>query len=117
MAGKIVPAISSSNALVAALQVFEAIKMLSKKFQLLKGITYTRMNTNQRLNSLNRANEEPNPNCQVCSDDSMHLYSLTFKSLAEVTLNELVDLILLKEIKLNKSAGFVVEFDSNIIYE
>ena len=29
MAGKIVPAISSSNGLVAALQVFEAIKLLA----------------------------------------------------------------------------------------
>lgn len=75
------------------------------------------MNTNQRLNSLNRANEETNPECQVCSDDSMHLYSLTVKSLAEVTLNELVEQILLLEIKLNKSAGFVVEFDNNIIFE
>jgi hypothetical protein len=28
MAGKIIPAISSSNAMVAALQVFEAIKIL-----------------------------------------------------------------------------------------
>jgi hypothetical protein len=32
MAGKIVPAISSSNALVAALQVFEAIKVLTKNY-------------------------------------------------------------------------------------
>ena len=32
MAGKIVPAISSSNALAASLQVFEAIKILDKKY-------------------------------------------------------------------------------------
>jgi ubiquitin-like 1-activating enzyme E1 B len=31
MVGKIVPAISSSNALVASLQVLEAIKLLTKK--------------------------------------------------------------------------------------
>ena len=35
MAGKIVPAISSSNALVASLQVVEAIKLLSKNYQTL----------------------------------------------------------------------------------
>lgn len=42
MAGKIVPAISSSNALVAALQVMEAIKLLAgeAKVQQLKAITY-----------------------------------------------------------------------------
>lgn len=33
MAGKIIPAISSSNALVAALEVFEAIKVLNKKYE------------------------------------------------------------------------------------
>lgn len=32
MAGKIIPAISSSNALVAALQVIESIKILSGNF-------------------------------------------------------------------------------------
>ena len=44
MAGKIVPAISSSNALVAALQVMEAVKLLAgeaRKDQL-KGISYLR---------------------------------------------------------------------------
>jgi hypothetical protein len=33
MAGKIIPAISSSNALMAAVEVFEAIKILSKKYE------------------------------------------------------------------------------------
>jgi hypothetical protein len=33
MAGKIIPAISSSNALVAALQVIESIKILSGNFE------------------------------------------------------------------------------------
>jgi hypothetical protein len=32
MAGKIIPAISSSNALVGALEVTEAIKLLSKNY-------------------------------------------------------------------------------------
>ena len=38
MAGKIVPAISSSNALVASLQVIEAIKLLSKDYKSLRGL-------------------------------------------------------------------------------
>jgi len=33
MAGKIVPAISSSNGLVAALQVSEAIKLLARDYK------------------------------------------------------------------------------------
>jgi hypothetical protein len=40
MAGKIIPAISSSNALVAALQVAEGIKLLSGKYHHVSGIVY-----------------------------------------------------------------------------
>ena len=43
MAGKIVPAISSSNALAAALQVIEAIKLLDKKYDKLRGVTLLRI--------------------------------------------------------------------------
>lgn len=63
MAGKIVPAISSSNALGASLQVFEVIKLLSGQDAKLKGIVYQRTNDKVRLNSLSRANEAANPEC------------------------------------------------------
>jgi hypothetical protein len=43
MAGKIIPAISSSNALVAALQVHESIKILSGKHDQLHGAVYQRL--------------------------------------------------------------------------
>ena len=62
MAGKIVPAISSSNALAASLQVIEAIKILNGS-QNLKGIVYQRTNETVRLNSYNRLGDKPNPNC------------------------------------------------------
>ena len=72
MAGKIVPAISSSNALVAALQVHEAIKLLSgdDKIKELRGISYMRLGGNTRLSSLKRVNEPPKLDCKVCQDDS-----------------------------------------------
>jgi ubiquitin-like 1-activating enzyme E1 B len=63
MAGKIVPAISSSNALGASLQVFEGIKLLAKQHSKLKAIVYQRKSEISRLNSLSRANEAPNPEC------------------------------------------------------
>ena len=40
MAGRIVPAISSSNALAACLQVVEAIKLIQEDYGALKGIMY-----------------------------------------------------------------------------
>jgi ubiquitin-like 1-activating enzyme E1 B len=66
MAGKIVPAISSSNALVAALQTTEAIKLLANADVKLRCINYTRLDKNYRLNSLQRTTERANPNCPVC---------------------------------------------------
>jgi hypothetical protein len=60
MAGKIIPAISSSNALVAALEVFEAIKVLNKKYDQLQGISYNRQ-SDTRLSSYKRSTELVNP--------------------------------------------------------
>lgn len=54
MAGKIVPAISSSNALGASLEVLECIKLLQDKRESLKGIVYQRTNNQVRLNSFAR---------------------------------------------------------------
>jgi ubiquitin-like 1-activating enzyme E1 B len=70
MAGKIVPAISSSNALVAALQTFEAIKILANRKEQIKGVSYVRMDKDKRLMPLTRINEPRNKDCQVCQDDS-----------------------------------------------
>ena len=40
MAGKIVPAISSSNCFVANIQVIEAVKILAKNYSALKAVQY-----------------------------------------------------------------------------
>lgn len=73
MAGKIVPAISSSNALGASLQVLECIKLLQGKYDTLKGIVYKRTDDKLRLNSFARTTDMPNPDCQVCADDSQSI--------------------------------------------
>jgi len=70
MAGKIVPAISSSNALAGSLQVLEAIKLLANAKDNYRGIVYQRTNDTIRMNSFSRANDSPNPECLVCRDDS-----------------------------------------------
>lgn len=67
MAGKIVPAISSSNALAAALQVTEAIKLLAAdRYDQLRGVSYNRTDTSGRLKSMKRSTEKPNPECPIC---------------------------------------------------
>ena len=88
MAGKIVPAISSSNALGASLQVVECIKLLQGKYDSLQGIVYKRTDDKLRLNSFARANDAPNLECQVCSDDSQSILVVEVQSFEKFTLGD-----------------------------
>lgn len=80
MAGKIVPAISSSNALGASLQVTECIKLLARKTSNLRGIVYKRLENSVRLNSFSRTTDLPNANCDVCND-AQSIYLVLVKDL------------------------------------
>ena len=115
MAGKIVPAISSSNALVAALQTTEAIKLLANQDELLRGISYVRLDKNQRLSSLKRISELPNKTCKVCSDDSQNLATVTLKSISTTTLKDFTDTILKDGLQIDTSSISIVS--ENILYE
>lgn len=116
MAGKIMPAISSSNALVAALQVFEGIKLLAKRYDQLRGISYKRLCKETRLCPLKRVNEAPSPTCAVCSDDSRYIALLTVKNFDTFTFKELVDTVLPEGLKV-KPESLLIEFGGNIIFE
>lgn len=119
MAGKIVPAISSSNALGASLQVLECIKLLEKNYKAIKGIVYQRANPTARLTSFTRLNDVPNPDCQVCADDALSIVLLQVSNLTAFTLKDLKDKVLV-----DKASGLgltgqtlMIEFEGNIIYE
>lgn len=117
MAGKIVPAISSSNALGASLEVIESIKLLGGRADLLKGIVYQRTNDKVRLNSFARANDDPNPDCQAC-DDSQSIFILTLKSLREFTLGDFKGKVLTGATGVGMSGNsMIIEFNNNMIYE
>ena len=90
MAGKIIPAISSSNALVAALQVAEGIKLLSGRHNQLQGIFYQRLDK-VRVQAFSRGNDVRNVECQVCSDDTKHIYALDVRDAKAQTLGELIN--------------------------
>eukprot|EP00347_Sterkiella_histriomuscorum_P011663 403371592 len=114
MAGKIIPAISSSNALVANLQVFEAVKLLSKEFEKLRGIYYRRQDP-KRLQSYRRLNDERNPNCKVCSNDHQHIYFVEIKSLQEFTFGEFIQKVLVQDIKLDEEIQ--IDYNNKIVYD
>ena len=118
MAGKIVPAISSSNALVAALQVHEAIKLLAgdSKIEQLRGISYMRLGGNTRLSSLKRVNEPPKSDCKICQDDSSYIAQVSVKSLENTKLKEFADAILPQGLKV-RNDSLLIEFNGKLIYE
>lgn len=119
MAGKIVPAISSSNALGASLQVLECIKLLEKKYKNTKGIVYLRASKTERLQSYSRHSELPNPQCPICANDSLSIVMLTLKSISTFTLQDLRDKILFSKasgIGLN-GEGLQLEAEGKLIYD
>ena len=118
MAGKIVPAISSSNALAASLQVAEAIKLLEQKHAAFRGIVYQRTNESVRMNSYGRANDKPNPDCQVCADDSQTIVLCTVKDFSSFTLGDLKQKVLFgNEVLALSDQTLMIELNSKIIYE
>jgi hypothetical protein len=114
MAGKIIPAISSSNAMVAALQVHESIKILGQRFDQLHGVVYQRLDSSQRLQSFNRLNDPPNPDCPICTDDSKWIYSVQVRDLSTFTLGDLVKRVIHDEWALTQA---LIEFNNDILYE
>lgn len=116
MAGKIIPAISSSNALVASMQVHEAIKLLLGKTEQLKLCVYNRLDSQRRLVSSARKLENRNIKCPICSDDSLYIGVITLPSLAETTLQVFIDEILPKYLDISPSKILMI-FGNDIVYE
>ncbi|CAH8596851.1 unnamed protein product [Schistosoma guineensis] len=71
LAGNIIPAVASTNAIVAGLMVLQARHILSKKFERIRSVYIHRRATGRRGNRRLVVPVEPalpNPSCLVCSD-------------------------------------------------
>ena len=87
MAGRIVPAIASTNAIVSGIEVIEMLKKVRGDRSSMKG--YFVQNQHQKIYPLKL--DKPLPNCQVCSPKALPVtFSCNFKTF---TLKQFLDFV------------------------
>jgi len=98
MAGNIIPAIATTNAVIAGCIVMEAFKILSEQMEKCKTV-YLRTQPNARGKILvTEALEPPNPKCLVCKDDpegnvKLNLNTFTIKMFEEKILKGVLNMV------------------------
>lgn len=113
IAGNIIPAIATTNAIIAGIQVLQAFKILRAAKPIAEACNYTYCNRvwDSRGMLLSPvALSKPNPKCYVCSKHMLELAIDTKKS----SLRDLVDKVLKKKLGVNEPT---VSIGSNTIYE
>lgn len=113
IAGNIIPAIATTNAIVAGIQVLEAFKILRAATPIGETCSYTYCNRSwdSRGVLLNPvALSKPNPKCYVCSKRMLELAIDTNKTY----LRDLVDKVLRKKLGVNEPT---ISIGSSTIYE
>ncbi|KAH9865871.1 hypothetical protein J1614_009458 [Plenodomus biglobosus] len=107
MAGNIIPAIATTNAMTASLCVLQAFKVLRSQLSAAKMVFLTR-GTERVLAS--EALRPPNPNCATCSV----AYATLTLDTNTTKLRHLVDML---QEKLDYGAEFSVKRDNDLLYD
>ncbi|GMF40181.1 unnamed protein product [Phytophthora fragariaefolia] len=113
IAGNIIPAIATTNAIVAGFQVLEAFRILKAAKPVGEACKYTHCNRSWNARGVllqPSALEKPNPQCYVCSKHTVELAVDTNRML----LRDLVELVLKKKLGVNEPT---ISIGANTIYE
>eukprot|EP01052_Picozoa_sp_SAG31_P046036 SAG31_NODE_8645_length_1414_cov_1.825856_3_plen_119_part_01 len=99
MAGAIVPAIASTNAIIGALIVVEAIKVLRGQVEACRYQNYGPTPTGRRSNALLQCfpMQRPNKSCYVCGQATVHI-GLDTTEEGGWTLGQLVEAVVRKHL-------------------
>ncbi|KIE02655.1 Molybdenum cofactor biosynthesis, MoeB, partial [Metarhizium majus ARSEF 297] len=110
MAGNIIPAIATTNAIVAGLCILEAFKVLKGDYGQAKEVFLQPFAPTRLLGS--DTSRKPNPDCPVCS-----AFNVTIKvDLSRATLNDVVEDIIKKQLGLEEKE-FVLNNEVGIVYD
>ncbi|KAH8361535.1 hypothetical protein KR084_007328 [Drosophila pseudotakahashii] len=98
MAGNIIPAIATTNAITAGISVMRAFKVLEAKWEQCKAV-YARLRPNPRNHFLvpDATLPGPNPNCYVCASDPAITLKIDTK---RIRIKELRDEVLVKTLNM-----------------
>jgi len=109
IAGNIVPAIASTNAIVASLQTIEAIKVLANRKEILKNLHY---NKSKEIKSTTAIKEMKNEECIVCSKSENYVFLRM--NPGYYNLRKFVEIICKQELKVKSP---ILWLDKDIIYD
>ena len=110
MAGNIVPAVSSTNGIVAGLEAIESFKLLAKNYDDLRATSFS-ANGSERVITGTKLVDEINPNWKICSD-------VTPLVLLNIDENILTMKDLVKLAKKDLAISWpLIEWNNNLLYE
>ncbi|CAK7212992.1 E1 ubiquitin-activating protein uba2 [Sporothrix curviconia] len=111
MAGNIIPAIATTNAIVAGLCVLQSFKVLRGQYDSVKEV-FLAPNATEHMLASDRP-RKPNPDCPVCSSFQVTL-DVDFD---RITLQDLVDNFAKEELRFDEDGEFVVSNEVGILYD
>lgn len=111
MAGNIIPAIATTNAIVAGLCVLQSFKVLRGQYDSVKEV-FLAPNATDHMLASDRP-RKPNPECPVCSAFQVTL-DVDFD---KITLRDLVDDFAKEQLKFDAEGEFVISNEVGILYD
>lgn len=111
MAGNIIPAIATTNAIVASLCVLEAFKIFSDGVQATPEVFLMPSAIDRMLSS--DKSRPPNPDCPVCNP----FYATATADFSKLTIRDLVEDLAIKHLGFNEDSEIALSSDGNLLYD